>query len=176
MSLGNFMTGEEGQNIWRLYSSPISAKNFVKSKYAFIVFFAILVLPITGAISFLIYQPSLQITLTIATESVFLVFTLGALSVANGIKGADFSEAPRPRMIRTEWAFINMLTCLAAGVAVLAPLVPFVLSTFLGIQLGLFTELYQAAIISGAIAVALTVIFYLMAVGNAKNLLSKAEV
>jgi hypothetical protein len=176
MSLGNFMTGEEGQNIWRLYSSPISAKNFVKSKYAFIVFFALLVLPITGVIGFLIYQPSLQIALTMAIESVFLVFTLGALSVANGIKGADFSEAPRPRMIRTEWAFINMLTCLAAGVAVLAPLVPYVLSTFVGIQLGLFTELYQAAIISGAIAVALTVIFYLMAVGNAKNLLSKAEV
>lgn len=176
MSLGNFMTGEEGQNMWRLYSSPISAKNFVKSKYAFIIFFALLVLPITGAIGFLIYHPSLQTTLAMAIESVFMVFALGALSVANGIKGADFSEAPRPRMIRTKWAFINMLTCAGAGLAVLAPLVPYVLSTFSGSQLGIFIELYQAVIISGVIAVALTVIFYLMAIGNAKDLLTKAEV
>jgi hypothetical protein len=175
MSLGNFMTGEEGQNIWRIYASPISAKNFVKSKYAFMLFFSLIVLPITGTIGFLIYHPSLSATFTLVTESVFVAFTVGALSLANGIKGADFTEAPRPRMIRVEWSFINLLTCAVSALAVLAPLIPYIIVVFSRVQISGFLELYQAAIISGVIAAVLAVIFYKVAVGNARELLAKAE-
>ncbi len=175
MSLGNFMTGEEGQNIWRLYASPVSAKNFVKSKYAFILFFSLIVLPLTGTIGFLIYQPSLKTLLTLSLEAVFLAIPVGLLSLANGIKGADFNEVPRPRMIRGEWSLINMLACLGAGAAILAPLLPYVLSIFSGGQIVPFLDLYPSIAISAVISAVLAVVFYQLAVGNAKELLAKAE-
>jgi hypothetical protein len=176
MSLGNFMTGEEGQNIWRIYISPVSAKNFAKSKFAFMMFFALIVLPITAAVGYFIYHPSVNTIAAMVLESIFVAFAAGSLSLANGIKGADFNEVPRPRMIRAEWSLINMLTCGAIALVVLLPLVPQVIMSFAGMNIGFFLELYQALIASGAIAVVLTVIFYKMAVGNAKELLTKAEV
>ncbi len=176
MSLGSFMTGEEGQNIWRLYSSPVSAKNFVKSKYAFILFFSLIVLPITGTVGFLIYQPSFNTILTLSLAAVFLAIPVGLLSLANGIKGADFNEVPRPRMIRGEWSLINMLACAGAGAAILAPLLPYVLSIFSGGQIAPFFDLYLSIAISGVISAVLTVVFYQLAIGNAKELLAKAEV
>ncbi len=176
MSLGNFMTGEEGQNIWRIYSSPVSGKNFVKSKFAFMLFFALIILPITGAVGLFFYHPSFNTAFALAAEAIFVAFPVGALSLANGIKGADFNEVPRPRMIRTEWSLINLVTCGAVALAVLVPLVPFVISEFAGFQVASFLGLYQALIISGVISAILTVIFYKMAVGNAKELLVKAEV
>jgi hypothetical protein len=175
MMLGNFMTGEEGQSIWRIYFSPISAKNYVKSKYAFMLFFAIIIMPITSIVGFFIYHPAPGTMFTLIAESVFVVFAVGALSLANGIKGADFNEVPRPRMIRAEWSIINLLTCAAAGLAVLAPLLPNVITDVTGIQFT-FLALYQAVIISGVIAAVLTVIFYQVAVSNAKELLTKAQV
>ena len=176
MSLGNFMTGEEGQNIWRIYSSPISAKNFVKSKFAFILLFSLIILPITTIIGFFIYQPSTRALIAMVVEAVFIVFAAGSLSLANGIKGADFTEVPRPRMIRSEWSLINMLTCGAVALAVLLPLLPYAFSVFLGGQIGVLIDVYPALAISGVIAAVLTVIFYKVAVGNAKELLTKAEV
>ena len=175
MMLGNFMTGEEGQSVWRIYFSPISAKNFVKSKYAFMLFFALIILPITSVVGFFVYHPTLHAMFTLIAESVFIVFAVGALSFANGIKGADFNEVPRPRMIRAEWSLINLLACAAAGLAILAPLIPNVLTAISGTQFT-FLQLYQAVIVSGVIAAVLTVIFYQVAVSNAKELLTKAQV
>ncbi len=176
MSLGNFMTGEEGQSMWRIYSSPISPRNFVKSKFAFMLFFSLIMLPITGTIGYLIYHPSFNTTFALVAESVFLAFAVGTLSLANGIKGADFTEAPRPRMIRVEWSFINMAACGVAALAVLAPLIPYIIAVFSNTSVTGFLELYQAVIISGVIAAVLTVIFHKIAVGNAKQLLTTAEV
>ena len=176
MSLGSFMTGEEGQNIWRIYSSPISAKNFVKSKLAFMLLFSFIVLPITSAVGFFIYHPTLNATVTLLLEAVFVAFVAGTLSLANGIKGADFSEVPRPRMIRAEWSLINMATCAAAAFAVLLPLLPTAIVRLIGMQILPSLELYQALILSGVISAVLTVLFYKLAVGNAQELLTKAEV
>jgi hypothetical protein len=176
MSLGNFMTGEEGQNMWRIYYSPISAKNFVKSKYAFMLFFSLIILPITTTVGYLIYHPSINATVTMALEAVFVAFAAGALSLANGIKGADFNEVPRPRMIRAEWSLINMLCCFAVALAVLAPLLPYVISMFAAGLITPFIGLYESLAISGVIAAVLTVIFNKLAIGNAQELLSKAEV
>jgi hypothetical protein len=175
MMLGNFMTGEEGQSVWRIYFSPISAKNFLKSKYAFMLFFALIILPITSLVGFFVYHPTPHTLFTLTIESVFMVFAIGALSLANGIKGADFNEVPRPRMIRAEWSIINLITCAAAGLAVLAPLIPNVLTAVAGTQFT-FLPLYQAIIVSGVIAAVLTVIFYQVALSNAKELLTKAQV
>jgi hypothetical protein len=176
MSLGNFMIGEEGQAVWRIYSSPISPKNLVKSKYFFIVIFSFLVLPITGLVGILMYHPSLRATIVAFFEPVFLVFALGSISLSNGIKGADFSEAPRPRMIRVKWAIISLIVCALAALAVLAPFVPYVLSILVPNLFVAFIDPYLATVASGVIAAVITAFFYRVALSNAKELLSKAEV
>jgi hypothetical protein len=176
MSLGNFMIGEEGQAVWRIYSSPISSKNLVKSKYFFIVIFSLLVLPITGIVGVLIYHPSLRATIVAFFEPVFLVFALGAISLSTGIKGADFTEVPRPRMIRVKWAIISLIACALAAIAVLAPFVPYVLSIIVPNLFVAFIDPYLATVASGVIAAVITAIFYRIAVKNAKEFLVKAEV
>jgi hypothetical protein len=181
MSLGNFIIGEEGQAVWRIYSSPISAKNLVKSKYFFIVLFSLAVLAITGIFGFFMFHPSSRATIVASSETVFLVFALGSISLSNGIRGADFTEAPRPRMIRQSWSLINLAACLLAGIAMLAPFLPYVLSSALSAFLPGATGLralldpYQALIVSAIIAIILAIIFYRVAIKNAEELLAKAE-
>ena len=181
MSLGNFMMGEEGQAVWRVYSSPISAKNLVKSKYFFIVFFAFIMLAITGTFGSLVYHPSLRATVIASLEAVFLVFALGAISLSNGIRGADFTETPRPRMIHQTWSIINLAACTLGGIAVLAPFFPYVISSTLStimpsLSVGALLDPLQATVISAIIAVVLTVVFYRIALNNARELLRKAEI
>jgi len=180
MSLGNFMIGEEGQAVWRIYASPISAKSLVKSKYFFIVFFSLMVLAITGIIGFAVYQPSLRATTVACFEAVFLVFALGTISLSNGISGADFTETPRPRMIRQSTSLINLIACLIAGIAILAPFFPYVLSSSFSVFMpgligGAFLDPSLALVLSAVIAIVLSVIFYRIALKNARDLLTKAE-
>ena len=180
MSLGNFMIGEEGQAVWRVYASPISAKNLVKSKYFFIVFFSLAVLAITGVIGFAVYQPSLRAIIVACFEAVFLIFALGTISLSNGISGADFTETPRPRMIRASWSIINLVACLLAGTAILAPLIPYVLSSALSAFIpslsgATLLDPFLALVLSAVIAIVLTVIFYRIALNNARDFLRKAE-
>jgi hypothetical protein len=179
MSLGNFMIGEEGQAVWRIYASPISAKSLVKSKYFFIIFFSLVVLAITGIFGFMIYQPSLRATIVACFEAVFLVFALGTISLSNGISGADFTETPRPRMIRQSTSLINLIACLLAGLSILAPFFPYALSSMSGVVPallgGAFLDHFLALGISAVIAIVLAVIFYRIALKNAVELLKKAE-
>ncbi len=180
ISLGSFMMGEEGQVIWRIYASPISSKTLVKSKYFFIIFFSIVVLAITGIFGFILYHPSLRATIVACCEAVFLIFALGAISLSNGIKGADFTEIPRPRMIRLSWSLINLVACVLAGIAILAPFFPYALSAMLseimpslaGIML---LDPLLALVLSAIITIVLTVFSYRIALKNAKELLAKAE-
>jgi hypothetical protein len=176
MSLGSFMIGEEGQAVWRIYASPVAPKNLVKSKYFFMVLFSLLVLPITDLVGILVYHPSLRATIIALLEPVFLVFALGAISLANGIKGADFTEAPRPRMIRLKWSILSLIACALAALAVLAPFVPYVLSVMVPNLSVAFIDPYLAVVVSGIIVAVITVIFYRVALKNAKELLTKAEV
>lgn len=174
--IGGFMIGEEGQAVWRIYSSPISPKSLVRSKYFFIIFFSILVLAITGTIGSLIFHPSTRAILVASFESLFLVFTLGAISLSNGIKGADFTEAPRARMIRTSWNFINLIACFLAAIALMIPFIPYVLSMLVPELGGPFGDPYMSVATSGIIATFLTLIFHRIALNNAKELLRKAEI
>jgi hypothetical protein len=174
--VGSFMTGEEGQAVWRIYSSPISAKNLVKSKYFIVVLFSILVLMVTGIVGFLLLHPSFRAVLVTSVESVFLVFALGSLSLSIGIKGADFTEVPRPRMIRTVWNFLNLAACFVIAIIILTPFVPYMLSTFLPGLTGPLIDLYTALILSAIISVVSTLIFYQIALKNAKELLTRAEI
>ncbi|HTY75392.1 MAG TPA: hypothetical protein VMD05_07495 [Candidatus Nanoarchaeia archaeon] len=176
MTLGNFMTGEEGQSIWRIYISPVSAKAFVKSKLAFMLIFTFIVLPITLVIGYFIYHPTPHTLITMVAESVFVAFALGTLSLANGIKGADFNETPRPRMIRVDWSFINLAACFVAGLALIIPLAPY-LVVYAGFISGPpIIGLFPGIIISGVIAAVMTAAFYTIAINNAKKLIAQAEI
>jgi hypothetical protein len=176
ISLGNFIIGEEGQAMWRIYSSPINAKNLVKSKYFFIIFFSILVSVITGAIGSAVFHPSLRAIIVAPLESLFLIFALGSISLSNGIRGADFTEVPRSRMIRPLWSLLNFVVCFVAALAILFPFLPYVLSSIVPFLAVPFLDIYQAVIISAIIAIVLTLIFYKIALINAKELLTRAEI
>lgn len=180
MSLANLIIGEEGQSIWRIYASPISAKNLVKSKFFFAVLFGVIILLITGTIGTIIYQPSLKAIIVAYLEAFFITLALGSISLNIGFKGADFTEVPRPRMVRQSWALINLAACAIAALAVIAPLIPTVLSTFLASIMPGFQvpsiDAYYAVILSGIIAVAISAIFYRITLDTATDFLRKAEI
>jgi hypothetical protein len=181
MSLGSFMIGEEGQAVWRIYASPISAKSLVKSKYFFIIFFSLVVLAVTGILGFVIYHPTLTATIVASCAAALLVFALGAIALSNGIRGADFTETPRPRMIRQSASLLNLIACALGGMAILAPFFPYVLSSMLaGIAPDLFggavLDPFLALVVSAVIAVVLSVIFYRITLKNAREFLRKAEI
>ena len=174
--MGNLMIGEEGGAMWRIYSAPISARSLVKSKYFFIVFFSVLVTAITGIVGAVVLHPTLRTGLVALVESLLMVFALGALSLANGIKGADFTELPRPRMIRTIWGIINLIVCFLAALAILAPIVAYAFTRLLPfMSIKPLIDLYPAVGISAVVAVIIAFFAYRMALKNARELLTKAE-
>jgi hypothetical protein len=173
--LGSFMIGEEGGTMWRIYSSPISPGSLVKSKYFFVVFFSLVILAVTGTVGFIAFHPSLRATFVALLESGFLLFALGSISLSNGIRGADFTEVPRPRMIRTLWSFVNLIVCLLVAIAILVPFVPYLISSFVPGLVQPFMDVYVAVALSAAIATVITLIFYRVSVKNAEELLKKAE-
>jgi hypothetical protein len=180
MTLGSLLIGEEGQAIWRIYASPISAKNLVKSKYFFLVLFGVAILLATGTIGSIIYHPSVTMMVVAFLEAFFLIIALGAISLNIGFRGADFTEIPRPRMVRQYWALINMGVCALVGLVILAPLVPNAFAIILdGVSIGFNIPSlppYIATTISGVIAAIFAVVFYKITLDSAKAFLRKAEV
>ncbi|MGE5637791.1 MAG: hypothetical protein ACM3WQ_03700 [Chloroflexota bacterium] len=175
MGLGSLIIGEEGQAIWRIYAAPISPRNLVKSKYFSVVLFGLIITVITGTVSALFFGSTFKSAIILSFEAVFLVFALGAISLSNGIKGADFNELPRPRMIRMEWNIINFVACALCGLAIISPLILYTVSKiFPAFGLG-FSDSITGLVISGIIAAIVTAIFYRISISNAKELLSKAQ-
>jgi hypothetical protein len=180
MTMGNMLIGEEGLAVWRIYASPISPKNLVKSKLFFLIIFSIIILILTSIVGIVVYQPSLKLTVTALLEGLFLIFAVGSIALSIGFKGADFSATRRARMIRQKWSLISLIVCAIAGLAVLAPLIPTVIFTlgmsFLG-QSSPVDPLILAieVTISGIIALAITGIFYKINLNSAAELLRKAE-
>jgi hypothetical protein len=181
MSMGNMLIGEEGQAVWRIYASPISPKNLVRSKLFFLLSFSTVILVITGTVGLIFYHPSLKLATTLFLEAFFTLMPVGAIALAIGFKGADFSAARRARMIRQEWSLISLIVCAVTGLAVVAPIIPFAINKiaagFLGI--GLTAEpvsLAIALVISGIISGVITAVFYRVNINSASTLLRKAEV
>jgi hypothetical protein len=148
----------------------------VKSKYFFIVFLSVLVTAVTGVVGVLAFRPTVRTGLVALVESLLMILALGALSLASGIKGADFTELPRPRMIRTMWAIINLIVCALAALAILAPIVAYASTRILPfLFVKPLIDLYPAVGISAVIAVIIAFFAYRLALKNARELLSKAE-
>ena len=174
LALGSIMIGEEGEAMWRIYASPIPANSLVKSKYFFITFFSSLITLITGLVGYLAFHPSTRTLLIAIAIAFFLMFTLSAISLANGIKGAEITELPRPRMIRTRWSLVNLALCALASGAIVTPMIPVALSSFAPSLLPTINP-YLALAISAAVALTITLVAYRKALGNARELLANAE-
>jgi len=173
--LGSMIIGQEGAPVWHLYSSPITVESLVKCKYAFVVIFSCAVTLACGTVGIIIIRPSLRMIFAALIESIFLIVSLSAVSLRAGIKGADFVEIPRPRMIRPLEAIINFIICLILAGVILAPLIPYA-----GAMMGFLNPLpqfylYVALAISGAAAAIVTYGFYRIALKNAKDFLAEAE-
>jgi hypothetical protein len=184
MTMGNMLIGEEGQAVWRIYASPISPKNLVRSKLFFLFIFSTAILIITGIVGIIFYHPTLKVIVTMYLEGFFVMLAVGSIALAIGFKGADFSAARRARMIRQEWSLISLIVCAVAGLAVIAPIVPFAINKFLannfmGFNLGLVADpltLSIALVISAVISAVITAVFYKVNISSAATLLRKAEV
>jgi len=176
--LGLMIIGEEGGSVWLFFSSPITARSLVKCKYAFVTIFSCIVTLVCGVIGILIAHPSPHLAIALLVESILLIFTLGAVSLGSGIRGADFTEVPRPRMVRPLTALVNTLLCLVLASAILSPLIPYAVTTMnLPVPLPLpRIDLYGAISISAVIAVVITFVFYRAALKNAEEFLLKAEI
>lgn len=179
MSLGNMLIGEEGEAVWRIYASPVSPKNLVKSKFAFLLFFGIITLLITGTIGTIFYKPSTNLIALGFIEGLFLVFALGSIALSIGFRGADFSATPRARMIRPSWSFISLAACTLAAIGILAPFIPYLFAVFLSSALSVATlstlNFTVPVVISAIIASVITVIFYRINLNSAQELIRKAE-
>ncbi|MEM2980263.1 MAG: hypothetical protein QW385_02695 [Thermoproteota archaeon] len=172
--LGGIIVGEEGLSVWILYSSPINARSLVKGKYAFVSIFSCIVAAICNFIGILILNPSPRFIFALFAESVSLVFALSAVSLGGGIKGADFSETPRPRMIRPLVSLINGFLCLILGSMILSPLILYGFTRILPASiLPLKIDLYSAVFVSVVIAGIITFVFYRRNVKKAEELLRK---
>ena len=179
MILGNILIGEEGQAVWRIYASPISANNLVKSKFFFVTLFSVITLVVSTAVGIIVYQPSIQIIIVSVIEAFFLIPALGSISLLLGFKGADFSETRRKRMIRQRWSLISFAACVLAAGAILAPFIPYFISLFVSSFMTITIDSFDLAfsvIISGIIATIITIVFYRFNVSYAKDFLRKAEV
>ncbi len=174
--LGSMIIGQEGSPVWHFYSSPITAESLVKCKYAFVVIFSCAVTLTCGTISILLFHPSPRMILAAVIESIFLIVSLSAVSLRAGIKGADFIEIPRPRMVRPLEAIVNLIICLILAGVILAPLIPYMGATIGFLKPLPQSYLYIALTVSGAIAAIVTYIFYKIAVKNAKDFLAEAKI
>lgn len=172
---GEMILGEEGQAVWHFFSSPMSAGNLLKCKYAIVIAFSFLVMAICSVIGIVVFQPSAKIISASLIESVLLIIALAMVSIESGIRGADFVEVPRPRMIKPWTAITSFILCSLAGLAIMAPLLPYVAAK-MGLPLRLpQLDLYISLIGSVVIASAITYIFYRLALKRAKDFLINAE-
>ena len=183
MILGGMMIGLEGESVWYVYSSPITARSLVKAKYSFAMLFSLAVTLLCSVIGGTVWTPSVKLAMLCSLEAVFLVFSLSMVSLSFGIRGADFREMPRPRMIRPMWVIINGLICIALALAIVSPVIPYALNFFFeniqaSVQISLpipEAYLYIALPISGIIACAVAYAFYRIALKNAENFLANVE-
>jgi hypothetical protein len=174
--LGEVMIGEEGQAVWRIYASPISPKNLVKSKTFFLTVFSTVILLISCFIGVIFYHPTVQVAIAVFLEGFFALLAVGIVALTIGFKGPDFSQSRRARMVRQEWSLIGLVVGAIVGLFVLAPLLFSVgLSLFTGGIISSF-NLALGVGLSAAISLGISIIFYRINLGIAAEFLKKAQI
>ena len=162
------------------HSMPISAKSFVRAKYVFIILFSLITIFACSVAAYLILVPSIKALLIAALEFTFLAFALGMVSLVCGIKGADFQELPRLKMVKPLWGLLNMLICAIVGLLILGPMITYgfqrIFQSFF-VTASLLPSYYPyiALPISGIIAFVTTYVAYKLALNSAEELLQSIE-
>jgi len=95
-----------------------------------------------------------------------------------GIEGADFTEVPRPRMVRPLMSLVNMILCLVLASVIFSPLLLYAVTVgYIPLPVPLpKIELSIAVFISAVISLIITFAFYKIALKNAEEFLIKAEI
>jgi hypothetical protein len=182
-TLGTMMIGLEGGSVWYVYSSPINARSLVRAKYLFTVLFSLVVTLVCSVVGGVIWTPSVRMSILCSLEAVFLTFSLSMVSLSFGIKGADFRQHPRPRMIRPMWMLINGLVCIILAAVIVSPIIPYAVDFLLKTVQASITMplpipeayLYIAVPVSGVISYVVAYMSYRNTLKNAENFLVKAE-
>ena len=172
--LGTMNLGQEGSSVWMIYSSPISARSLVKCKYAVVVILSSLVMLACGVVGVVVSTPSFNLFLASLLESFFLIFALAAVSVGAGIRGADFVEAPRPKMVNPMTALLSFILAFVLSLVILSPVILYVLGGPLEIFVNI-GGLYTAISLSAVISIVVTYFSYKLAIRGAEAFLRKAE-
>jgi hypothetical protein len=175
MLLGQVLIGEEGSAMWRIYASPISPKNLVKSKFFIIIIFSVIVLLATGFIGIVIFHPSLRKAVIGMVEAFLMSLAVASVSLQIGFKGPDFSGTRRARMVRQEWSLLGSVAGITTGAAVFVPvLAQYAYGLYYNISVSTLNYIIGIAI-SAAISLIITAIFYRVNIDSAEELLRKAE-
>ncbi|HJX24486.1 MAG TPA: hypothetical protein VJ574_08835, partial [Candidatus Bathyarchaeia archaeon] len=173
LMIGTVIIGQEGPSAWNIYSSPVSARSFVKSKYATTVILSSIVAIICSLVGALAARPPINLFIGSFIGGFLLIIAVGAVSLRAGINGADLTEAPRPRMVNQTTAFVNMFLCLAFSLAILSPLIIYrlrMLPSLLPPGIGMYIAIFASTAISLIISYA----FYRKALNSAKDFLARA--
>ncbi|MGA3111284.1 MAG: hypothetical protein ABSE15_04540 [Candidatus Bathyarchaeia archaeon] len=175
MLLGQVLIGEEGQVIWRIYASPISAKTLVRSKFFLVMIFSTIILVATGAIGIVVFHPSLRKAVVAMVEALFMSLAVASVSLQIGLKGPDFSGTRRARMVRQEWSLLGSIVGVITGVGVFAPvLAQYAYGLYYRISVSTLNYVIGLGI-SAVISIIITVVFYKVNIGSAQDFLRKAE-
>jgi len=173
--MGEIIIGEEGSAVWHYFSSPVSAGSLFKCKYLLVTLISLLIGAICAIIGIVAFQPSLKVIAVSIFESIVLTLTLAMVAIESGIRGADFVEIPRPRMIRTGTALSSFVICLVVGAVIVAPLLP-----HLAVKMGILIPLAPFDITislaaSGIIAFIISYAFYRLTLKRVRAFLANAE-
>jgi hypothetical protein len=176
MLLGQVLIGEEGSVIWRIYASPISPKNLVKSKFFLTMIFSIIILVITGVVGIVVFHPSFRKVIIAMVEAFLIALAVASVSLQIGLRAPDFSGTRRTRMVRQEWSLIGSVVGVIVGVAVFAPVfAQYGLAIYYNSSVSTLNYAI-GVLVSAAISIVITVVFYRINIGTAQKLLQKAEV
>ncbi|MEM3771913.1 MAG: hypothetical protein QXW80_06350 [Candidatus Micrarchaeia archaeon] len=177
ISVGYMIVGSEGSCFLYMRTLPISTKSFIKTKYSFIMLLSLPVAFIGSIFAIILLKPSINTIIIGLLEAVFSIIPIAMISLICGIKGVDFREKPRPRMIRPEWGLVGLIVCGFVEVAIIAPLVPYVIRYILPIHIFSLPEyyIYVALAISATIVLITAYLAYKIALKSAEGLLRKSE-
>lgn len=181
ISLGQIAVGTEGGSVWYIHSSPITARSLVRAKQAFVMLFSMVAMSVSFVVGLLFTPPQAEVVTISMVETVLLIISLSTVALSFGIKGADFREFPRPRMIRPLWNFVNLIVCLLLAFCIVLPVIPYGLKVFFGtmqapapMSISLpASYIYVALPMSGIIAFVATYAFHRIAIKNAEEFLSQ---
>lgn len=160
--------GSEGKSIMTLYLAPVSSRDFLVGKVLtpalFGSIFGVLFFIVIGAL-LRITQPSLVAIFLILAISLSIELSLVGLYV--GARFPNFSEAPRSAYM-SQTAALIAFPIAAALIGI--PIAPLFAVTIFGLGLG---DTLIAFLVSMVLSAVISLVFYVLASGQVKKLLSQ---